>query len=138
MMRGQRYDSSKAPATPLISQTRSPSLRVNDPALIKKAEHIVKARRRRESDFVDASLFADPAWDILLGLYIDEGMGSFPSVTAACISAAVPPTTALRWISKLEKCMIIERFDDPFDNRRSYVRLSDVTVKRLNTVLGRY
>jgi DNA-binding MarR family transcriptional regulator len=45
-------------------------------------------------------------------------------VTSACIGSAVPATTALRWISILERQGLLMREADPGDARRVYVRLS--------------
>lgn len=44
---------------------------------------------------------AEPAWNLLLYLYIAEEEGRLVSVTSASFAAAVPPSTGLRWISKL-------------------------------------
>src|SRR3546814_5702787 len=46
------------------------------------------------------------------------------SVTSACIGSAVPSTTALRWITILDKNGFWAREADPGDARRVYVKLS--------------
>ena len=81
------------------------------------------ARRLRER-LLPAELFADPAWDVLLDLYASELEGRPVSISSACIAAAVPATTALRWLGRLEELGLTEREDDPLDSRRSYVRLT--------------
>ena len=84
---------------------------------------LLKLRRNRDKIF-GGELFADPAWDILLELYAAE-LGQFRvSVTNLCLGAAVPATTALRWISSLQKKRMIERRSDPMDGRRVFVFLS--------------
>ena len=45
-------------------------------------------------------------------------------VTSACIGAAVPTTTALRWIAMLEAKGLITRENDSSDARRVFVKLS--------------
>lgn len=88
------------------------------------ARSIYRGRRLRHRIFPDESLFGEPAWDILLDLFIAE-MDSKPlSVTAACIGAAVPTSTALRWIAILEERGFLSRNNDPADARRVFLRLT--------------
>ena len=80
--------------------------------------------RRNRDKFFPKNLFADPAWDMLLELYAAE-LGQIRVATASlCAGAAVPPTTALRWISTLEREGLIDRRNDPLDGRRIFVALS--------------
>lgn len=90
-------------------------------------EHTVRALlrlRRHRAHFFDDDLFADPAWDILLELYAAELGQQRLSITSLCAGAAVPSTTALRWIALLEKKTLISRRQDPIDRRRFFVALS--------------
>lgn len=90
----------------------------------RQAKDLYSYRRRREAEFGDATLFADPAWDILLSLIADESIGRSTSISAACISANIPPTTALRVIAKMERLKLVRREGDQFDKRRWHLRLS--------------
>jgi Winged helix DNA-binding domain len=81
-------------------------------------------RRRARAQFFPADLFADPAWDILLDLAAARLEGTRVSISSLCIAAAVPTTTALRWIKGMTSAGILERESDPEDGRRSFVRLS--------------
>jgi DNA-binding MarR family transcriptional regulator len=69
---------------------------------------VLAARRRREALF-GAALFADPAWDMLLELFVREARGSPVHVSNLCTAAAVPTTTALRWIGTLAEAGLVER-----------------------------
>lgn len=80
--------------------------------------------RRRRAKYFDASLFGEPAWDLLLDLFIAEKEGRRVSVTSACIGAAVPSTTALRWILVLENEDLVWRENDPKDARRAFLHLT--------------
>lgn len=80
--------------------------------------------RRKRERFFDPTLFADPAWDILLELYAAELGQRRLSVSSLCIGAAVPGTTALRWVGVLEKKGMIRRTSDPLDRRRVFVALA--------------
>ena len=58
---------------------------------------IYRARRDRDVMFDGhGRLFGEPAWDILLDLYIAYHEKSAVSVSSVCIAAAVPATTGLR------------------------------------------
>lgn len=93
--------------------------------------NMLKLRRHRDRFFA-SELFADPAWDILLELYA-AALGQFRvSISNLCIAAAVPATTALRWIKQLEEAGIIERRPDPTDGRRQFVMLTDQALSSMN------
>lgn len=83
----------------------------------------LKARRVREQ-FFGSDIFADPAWDILLEAYAATLEDKNTSITALCNAAAVPPTTALRWVRRLEEIGFLVRHDDPQDGRRSWMRIT--------------
>jgi len=84
---------------------------------------IIRARRLRDQYFA-AELFADPAWDMLLDLTAAQMEGRRVAVSSLCIAAAVPPTTALRWIKTLTEQGMLERLADPRDGRRVFIALS--------------
>lgn len=83
----------------------------------------IRTRRARDQ-FFGAGLFEDPAWDMLLDLYAAEIEHSQVSVSSLCIAAAVAPTTALRWISKMTEAGLFVRKPDPQDRRRAFMALS--------------
>lgn len=85
---------------------------------------VLRARRLREH-IVAPDLFADPAWDILLDLMAARLERTRVSVSSLCIAAAVPPTTALRWIRQLTDRGLLQRQADPRDGRRIFIALSD-------------
>ena len=87
---------------------------------------LIKARRLRARYFRD-DLFADPAWDILLELFRAELAQHRVSVTSLSIAAAVPATTALRWINSMVQDGLLNRHADPVDGRRVFVELSPDT-----------
>jgi DNA-binding MarR family transcriptional regulator len=83
----------------------------------------LRCRRLRER-LLPREIFGEPAWDILLDLYAAHLEGKTVSVSSACIASAVPTTTALRWVSKLAECGLIERNLDASDARRAHVRIT--------------
>ena len=61
---------------------------------------VIRARRLRARYFSE-ELFADPAWDMLLDLFQAEIAHLRVPVSSLCIAAAVPATTALRWLKTM-------------------------------------
>jgi len=90
---------------------------------------ILQARLERNS-FFPGDLFSDPAWDMLLDLYAAELSQVRVSVTSLCIASNAPTSTALRWISTLERENLIERRADPLDGRRFFLSLTAEAVER--------
>lgn len=100
-------------------------------ARAKFVRRIIGHRRRREHHF-PADLFADPAWDMMLDLYAAHYERREISVSSLCIAAAVPATTALRWIKLMVEAGKFIRIADPEDGRRIIVKLSDETRAQLD------
>ncbi len=83
----------------------------------------IRARRLR-SRFFAGVMFADPAWDMLLDLLRAELAQHRVPISSLCIAAAVPATTALRWIQSMTDSGLFVRCADPLDGRRVFVELS--------------
>lgn len=81
-------------------------------------------RRRLRNEIFPLELFADPAWDILLELTVARLEGAPVPVSSLCIAAAVPTTTALRWINTMIDAGWLARRSDPKDRRRVLIELS--------------
>ena len=79
---------------------------------------ILAARRVREQQ-LGPELFADPAWDLLLEALAAEAGRKTLSISRLKGAANVPPSTAERWIRKLENdgwLYRTERFGDGDQN----------------------
>lgn len=85
---------------------------------------IIRLRRMRDQFFA-GQFFADPAWDMLLDLMAARVERQRVAVSSLCIAAAVPATTALRWIRTLTDEGLFVRRADPDDGRRVFIELSD-------------
>jgi DNA-binding MarR family transcriptional regulator len=92
---------------------------------------LLRLRRNRDR-FFPMEIFADPAWDILLELYAAELGQHRITVSCACAGAAVPATTALRWINTLEENQLVQRTNDRFDGRRIFLSLTDDGLAAMN------
>jgi hypothetical protein len=124
----------------------APQLEVEDVQLSFAAEHAelptadevrsILRRRRLRGRFFDPGLFADPAWDMLLDLMAARLEGEDVAVTSLCIAAAVPSTTALRWIRNLTDIGLFHRRADPSDGRRVYISLTDAAARAMSRYLA--
>ncbi|MBU3078974.1 winged helix DNA-binding protein [Sphingomonas quercus] len=95
----------------------------------------IRARRVRDQ-FFRGDFFADPAWDILLDLAAARKEGRGVSVSSLCIAAAVPPTTALRWIKSLGDEGLLVRRADPTDGRRVFIALTERAAAGVDACLA--
>lgn len=69
-------------------------------------------------------LFHDPAWDIMIDLFVMGSAGKKVTVNSACIASGSPPTTALRYIVQLERHGMIYSLDDRHDQRLRIIKLT--------------
>ena len=100
-----------------------------DKSITQEARSLYRARRRRQQYFPALERdFGEPVWDVILDLFVAEREGRPVSITSACVAAAVPLTTALRWIQQLEEMKVVLREPDPTDRRRAHIRLSRTTA----------
>ncbi|WP_060977109.1 MULTISPECIES: winged helix DNA-binding protein [Pseudomonadota] len=68
---------------------------------------------------------SDPAWDMLLDLFVGHITGRDVSVTSACLASRRPATTSLRYIERMAKQGLIRREKDCNDNRKVYLRMTE-------------
>lgn len=107
----------------------------SDLALGAFAEKIYQSRRERDKKFQVQALFQDPAWDILLDLFISHVGNKNISVMSAGLAGQVPPSTALRWVWALEEAKLVERRADKNDKRRSFVLLTAEGLSHMRDLL---
>lgn len=102
---------------------------------VKKAAELIEITRRRSKLLSAANLFADPAWFILLDLFVRQNGGLQTSVSSACHASFSPVTTALRHIAILTERNIIRRRYDLVDQRRVFLELTDETGAEIQRIL---
>ncbi len=73
---------------------------LDDPQFLLTAAAEIYEMRRARDHALPSGLASEPAWDILLALYIEQ-KGKI-TVGSACRGSGVPKSTALRWVSVLE------------------------------------
>ena len=132
-------DQMEALAIELRSMTDISIDTVPSPATLQAVlRKVYSARRRVDEIFGMQGFSVSPAWDIMMDLYQALDRGKTVSITSACIGAACPPTTALRWLQALENMQLIERTQDPRDKRRSIVLLTEGAKTKIAGALAAY
>ena len=91
--------------------------------LIDRARTVLQTRRLRARHF-NRVMFAEPAWEILLLLYLAESSEGRQTIGQLAELVETPLTTVLRWVGYLEKEHLIERKDHPTDRRIVFVKLA--------------
>ena len=115
-----------------------PSESQPDPAperLAAVARLLIAARRRRETTFPGVD-FGEPAWDMLLALYLQRVGGHPFSVTSLCETAGVPTSTALRSLNAMVQSGHFLRTPDPTDARRTHIHLAPTLVREVESYLS--
>lgn len=90
--------------------------------LVSRARIVLGSRRLRFRYF-NRSMFGEPAWDILLVLYIMEATEGRQSTGRLAELVETPLSTAARWIDYLHRERLVEREPHPTDKRVVYIRL---------------
>lgn len=75
-------------------------------ALGKLAATLVRFRRVR-SELLPAELFGEPAWDLLLHLFVADAEGRRVTGRRVCQQSTIPPTVMSRWLMHLAKVGLI-------------------------------
>lgn len=82
------------------------------------------AQRQARKAFLPPSLFHEPAWDILLALYVHRDKAVALSVKQIVGLIDGPVTTSQRWIDQLVHMRLLDREENAADRRRMEIALS--------------
>ena len=91
--------------------------------LEQRARRLLENRRKRVAIF-GAQMFAEPAWDMLLLLYL-SGRGRRQTQSSLCELSGASRSTAMRWIEFLAGRGLVRREDHPTDKRQNFVSLTE-------------
>jgi hypothetical protein len=107
---------------------------VSDEALAVIAARICQSRLRR-GRHLPFEILGEPAWDIMLDLFVAAVRGKAVRTCSACYASGAPLTTALRWLAALETRGLVERHSEFGDHRVNLVRLSREGFKAMRAYL---
>lgn len=83
----------------------------------------ILARRRRRHRLFGKAMFGEPAWEMLLLLYVSAS-GARQTTSRLAALAGASKSTAIRWMDYLETQGLIGREASPLDKRVIYVELT--------------
>ncbi len=106
----------------------------SDAMLVKRARLVLDERRMRRQ-FLPDELFHEPAWDMLLALFVSRDEGQPMNVKTLVGMSDTPVTTSQRWIEHLHKLGLINRVIDSVDRRRVEISLSSNGDRALKAYL---
>lgn len=99
---------------------------------------VIHAKREKRREFLPARLLAEPAWDMLLELFMQYAGGAKVSVTSLCHASHVPTTTALRYVEELHELGLITKERSSSDRRVTFLSLTDKGVLAMGGFLEGY
>lgn len=99
---------------------------------------VIYHQRRKRHEFIGPQFLGEPAWDILLELFMQFAGGAKVSTTSLCIASDVPASTALRYIAQLEEAGMVQREASAFDKRVTFVSLTDQGVLAVGLYLEQH
>lgn len=99
--------------------------------ILRNAKATLRRRILRRQLLGSAELFGEPAWDMLLDLFVHEGEGKRMSMSSLCVSAGIPESSAMRLAQRLCDAGLLLRLSDPADGRRSFMNIAPDTAHRL-------
>ena len=89
-----------------------------------RARRLLRLNRSREA-LVDPDIFSNPAWIIMLDLFVRDFDGQLTTVMSACVGAGAPATTALRYLNGLVARGLVARNPSETDLRTIHVALTE-------------
>ena len=121
------------PANVWATFFRSDPGRDNDcgASALRNAEATARRRLLRKQLLGGSGLFGEPAWDMLLDLFIHEAKGQPLSMSALCVTAGIPASSAMKLIQRMVDDGLLERSPDISDGRRSLVNIAPDVAHRL-------
>lgn len=131
LLAGQENPMRDADALVVVEGQPAESRRV----LLKKAREIF-ANRKRRTRYLNSTLFGEPAWDMLLGLYISSELGPRATVSRITEISGAAQSTALRRLAYLESEQFVRREPHPTDGRIVFVSLTEKAYEALEAYLS--
>lgn len=93
-------------------------------------------RRKVRARSLPRELLGDPAWSMLLDMFVRKHRGQKTSTARACRAAIVPQATALRWLAVLESQGLVLLTADAGRGGARFVTLTSKAHRALSAILG--
>lgn len=119
-----------------IHRNRSAFLRYGGNSFYERVQRERKERLIRLEIF-DGSVVNDSSWPVLLELFTSHLDGTRMRTRALCELSSLPQTTTLRYLDHLEKFGLVQREDDPLDQRITLVSLTEAGASSMRRYFER-
>lgn len=93
-------------------------------------------QQKARLSYFPGDLFHEPAWNMLVALFVAHHQKQTMNVKALTAHAGMPATTSLRWVDHLHDRGLIDRTTDIADRRRVEVSLSDSGLTAMTKYLA--
>lgn len=90
------------------------------------------ARRARRVALFGSAMFGEPAWEMLIALYVLDTSGQRQTIGTLLQFSSTSPSTAKRWLDYLAVHNLIIRDEHPTDRRTAFIRLSPIGREKLD------
>ena len=98
------------------------------------ARSLYAQRRARDAAF-GVELFGEPAWDLLLDLFIAHAQDRPVSLISMCVAASVPLSSGQYWLARLEREGLVELLHADCGMGLTLVALSETASDRMTRFL---
>lgn len=88
------------------------------------ARRLFEERQLRNQHLPLSDMFGEPAWDVLLFIFVSQAKGKGAKVDGLAIASRMPVTEALRWLERLEKREMVFAFRDEENSGEVFLRLT--------------
>lgn len=95
----------------------------------------LRANAKQRTKHLSQEFLGEPAWEMLLELFIQFAGGATVSTKSLCLASGLADTTALRMLDRLEDAGLIERSHSTVDKRITLVGLSKQGVTAVGMIL---
>ena len=92
--------------------------------IIRTAHRLFEARQLRNEHLPMNDMFGEPAWDVLLFLFVSQAKGKGAKVEGIAMASRVPVTQAVRWLEKLESRQMVFAYRDDEQDGQVFLRLT--------------
>jgi DNA-binding MarR family transcriptional regulator len=93
--------------------------------LLRKDAAKVQFSRNLRLKKLDGAILGEPAWDILLALFVIDNDRRRMNIRQLAKATHIPLTTTLRWVAALEERNLVRRQLNPLDQRVVQVELTE-------------
>jgi predicted SnoaL-like aldol condensation-catalyzing enzyme len=132
--RAERVDAIDRQTRKLIEDAERAAA-MHQPDLTEFACRILAGRKQRDRFFAPA-LFSNPAWDMLLHLYVATAEDGGMDMLDCWMVSSTPKGVALRWLDYFRQEEMVVEIADRKRMDQTLIRLSDATQMAISAYLG--